>query len=147
LLDHVLDVQNFGALIRTALGVGVGGVVVCKDRSASPTPAACKASAGALEHINLVRVTNLVQTLKVLQNAGIWTFGLDAGASGSIFDTDMAGSFALVVGGEEKGLRPLVRRQCDALVSIPQLGPVESLNASAAGAVALYEAYRQRING
>lgn len=146
LLDHILDVQNLGALIRTALGVGVGGVVVCKDRSASPTPAVCKASAGALEHIKLVRVTNLVKTMKDMQNAGIWVFGLDARASGTIFQADMTGALALVVGGEEKGLRPLVRHQCDMLVSIPQVGPVESLNASAAGAVALYEGYRQRID-
>jgi 23S rRNA (guanosine2251-2'-O)-methyltransferase len=147
LLDHVLDVQNFGALIRTALGVGVDGVVICRDRAASATPAVCKASAGAMEHVRMVRVTNLVQTIQELKTSGVWITGLERKAPQSIFKSDLTGALALVIGGEEKGLRPLVRRQCDFLVSIPQTGPVESLNASVAGAVALYEAFRQRTPG
>ncbi len=144
MLDNVLDPQNLGAIIRTALCVGIDGVLLPKDRSAPPTPAVSKASAGALEHIRLCRVTNLVQTIKHCKNAGTWIIGLDKDAEQSIYDGDLTGSIAIVLGGEQKGIRPLVKKNCDFLVSIPQLGAVDSLNASAAAAVAMYEALRQR---
>lgn len=144
LLDHIVDPQNMGGLIRTASSAGIHGVIIPKDRSAPPTPAVSKASAGALEHIFITPVTNLVRTIQMLQGKGIWAVGLDQTAKDSIFQSDVSGPVALVVGGEEKGLGTLVRKTCDMVVSIPQIGSIESLNASAAGAVAMYEIYRQR---
>jgi len=143
-LDHVVDPHNLGALVRTALCAGVDGVIMAKDRSAPPSPAASKASAGALEHIRLVRVTNLVRSLKELKAHGVWVFGLDRQARQSLFSSDLTDSLAIIVGGEAKGIRPLVRSECDQLIAIPQVGDLNSLNASAAGAVVLYEAFRQR---
>jgi 23S rRNA (guanosine2251-2'-O)-methyltransferase len=147
MLDNIQDPQNLGAVIRTALCVGIHGVIVPKDRSAPPTPAVSKASAGALEHIRLVRVTNLVQTIKHCKNRGLWIIGLQKDAKQSIYTGDLTGSIALVLGGEQKGIRHLVKKNCDFLVSIPQLGTLNSLNVSAAAAVVMYEAYRQRNRG
>jgi 23S rRNA (guanosine2251-2'-O)-methyltransferase len=144
ILDHIVDPQNMGGLIRTASCVGVNGVIIPKDRSASPTPTVSKASAGALEHISITPVTNLVRTIRTLKEKGIWIMGLDKAADNPIFFSDVSGPIALVVGGEEKGIRSLVRQNCDMLVSIPQTGRIDSLNASVAGAVAMYEIYRQR---
>lgn len=147
MLDNIQDPQNLGAIIRTALCVGIQGVIVPKDRSAPPTPAVSRASSGALEHIRLVRVTNLVQTIKHLKNSGLWILGLQKDAAQSIYASDLSGSIALVLGGEQKGIRPLVKNHCDFVVSIPQQGALNSLNASVAAAVALYEAFRQRNRG
>ena len=144
MLDNILDPQNLGAIVRTALCVGIDGVIMPKDRSAPITPAVSRASAGALEHIRLSRVTNLVQTIKQCKESGLWIMGLDKDAEQSVYDGDMTGSLAIVLGGEQKGIRPLVKKHCDFLVSIPQLGAVDSLNASVAAAVAMYEAFRQR---
>ena len=146
LLDSVLDPQNLGAIIRSAVGVGVNAVVIPKNRSASPTPAVSKASAGALEHVNMAKVTNMVTAIKMLKAKGIWIFGLDRAADVSLYSADLAGPVAVVIGGEEKGIRPLVKQQCDCLDSIPQIGPVNSLNASAAAAVVMYEILRQRTH-
>ncbi len=144
LLDNILDPQNLGAIVRTALCAGVDGVIMPKDRSAAVTPTVSKASAGALEHILLSRVTNLVHTIKQCKERGLWVMGLDKKAELSLYDGDMTGSIAIVLGGEQKGLRPLVKKNCDFLVSIPQHGAVDSLNASVAAAVTMYEALRQR---
>ncbi len=144
MLDHVVDPRNLGALIRTALSVGVQGVIIPKDRSAPPSPAASKASAGAMEHLYVVKVANMVGAIKQIKAAGFWVGGLDRSAPKSVFESDLTDPLALVIGAEEKGLRPLVKAACDFLVSIPQIGPVDSLNASVAGAVAMYEAFRQR---
>ena len=144
MLDSVLDPQNLGAIIRSALCAGIDGVMMPKDRSAPITPAVSKASAGALEHIYLSRVTNLVQTIQLCKSKGIWVMGLDKDAGQSIYDGDMTGAIAIVLGGEHKGIRPLVKKNCDFLVSIPQLGALDSLNASVAAAVTMYEALRQR---
>ena len=144
LLDGILDPHNLGAIIRTALCAGVDGIVIPKDRSAYPTPAVSKASAGALEHIHLVQVTNLVRTIRNLKQKGFWVFGLDRNADLSLYASDLTGSVAVVIGGEEKGLRRLVRSHCDRMITIPQSGPIDSLNASVAGAIVLYEAVRQR---
>lgn len=144
MLDSILDPQNLGAVIRTALCAGVDGVVMPKDHSAPPTPAVSKASAGALEHIRLSIVTNLVHSIKQCKNNAIWVVGLQKEAPQSIYDGDLTGSIAILLGGEQKGLRPLVKKNCDFLFSIPQQGPVDSLNASAAAAIAMYEAVRQR---
>jgi 23S rRNA (guanosine2251-2'-O)-methyltransferase len=144
LLDNVIDPHNLGALVRTALCAGIDGVVIPKDRSASPTPTVSRASAGALEHISLVRVSNMVNTIKVLKKKGVWIAGLDIAASRSVYLSDLTGSIAVVIGGEEKGIRPLVKNNCDILMSIPQSSRINSLNASVAGAVVVYEAFRQR---
>ena len=145
-LDQVVDPQNLGAVARTAQCAGVHGVVILKDRSASPTAAACKASAGALEHMQLACVTNLSEALKRLKASGLWIIGADRQAQETVFQADLTGPLAVVIGAEEKGIRPLVRKQCDRMVSIPQCGPIGSLNASAAAAVILYEAFRQRVS-
>ncbi len=147
LLDNVLDPHNLGAIIRTGLCVGIDGIIIPKDRSATPTPAVSRASAGALEHLFLARVTNLVNTIKALKKKGLWIAGMDRAAEKSIFSCDFSGSVAIVIGGEEKGIRPLVKKHCDFLISIPQRGQVNSLNASVAGAVVMYEAFRQRTQG
>lgn len=143
-VDGITDTHNLGALIRTALCVGADGVILPKDRAAHPTPAVSKASAGAMEHIRIVQVTNLANALKGLKERGVWTFGLDMAGAVSVFEADLNGPAAIVVGGEEKGIRPLVKKGCDLLITIPQEGPLDSLNASVAGAVVMYEAWRQR---
>ncbi|MBU1170774.1 MAG: 23S rRNA (guanosine(2251)-2'-O)-methyltransferase RlmB [Proteobacteria bacterium] len=144
ILDGVEDPQNLGALARTALGAGVDGIIIPKDRAALPTPSASKASAGALEHIHLVRETNLVNIIKDLKKEGFWITGLDAEAKTSLYEGDFSSATALVVGGEGRGLRDLVKKHCDYLVFIPQKGPLSSLNASVAGALSMYEVVRQR---
>lgn len=144
LLDQVVDPQNLGALIRTAYCAGLNGVVITKDRSAGPSPLVSKASAGALEHISLTRVTNMVTTINRLKKEGIWVAGLEGSEGQHIFVTDLTGPLALVVGGEERGIRKLVKKKCDLLLAIPQAGNFDSLNASVAGGVVMYEAFRQR---
>jgi 23S rRNA (guanosine2251-2'-O)-methyltransferase len=143
--DSITDPMNLGALLRTALAVGAHAVITPKDRCAPPTPVVSSASAGALEHIRLIHAVNLVRTLEVLKEKGFWIFGLDHRAEQDCFHVDFTGPSVLVIGGEGKGIRPLVMKTCDHLVSIPQQGAVTSLNASVAGAVVMYEAYRQRI--
>ncbi|MBF0101868.1 MAG: 23S rRNA (guanosine(2251)-2'-O)-methyltransferase RlmB [Desulfobacterales bacterium] len=147
ILDSIQDPHNVGALIRTAVSVGVTGILLPKDRSASLTPTVSKTSAGALEHATVVQVTNLVQAIKQLKKQGIWIAGMDKASQLSIYSCKFTDPVALVIGGEQNGLRMLVKKHCDFLLSIPQLGPVESLNASVAGAIVLYEAYRQRFVG
>ena len=139
-----MDPHNLGALVRTALCVGVEGIIIPKDRSVPPTPSVSKASAGAMEHIRLARVTNMVNTIKALKKKGLWIAGMEKTSNTSIFSSDLTGPIAIVIGGEEKGMRLLVKKHCDFLMSIPQTGPVNSLNASVAGAIAMYEVYRQR---
>jgi 23S rRNA (guanosine2251-2'-O)-methyltransferase len=138
--ESASDPSRFLVLLDTI----VEGVVIPRDRAAGPTPAVSKASAGALEHVRLVQVTNLSATIRTLQDHGWWVYGMDRSAELPVFEVDLTGSVAMVIGGEEKGIRPLVKQSCDLLLSIPQRGPVGSLNASVAAAVALYEAYRQR---
>lgn len=145
MLDSVVDPQNLGALIRTALCGGVSGIIIPKDRSASPSPAVSRASAGAMEHAPICQVVNLVTALKDLKKNGVWVIGLDHAGDRSLYDMEMTGPTALVIGGEDTGIRPLVRSNCDFLCHIPQTGPVNSLNASVAGGVAVYEGFRQRI--
>ncbi len=144
LLDSIVDPHNLGAIIRTALCAGVEAVVLPKDRSAPLSPAVSKASAGALEHMTLVSVTNLANTIKTLKSHGLWVAGLDAAADTFLYRQDLTGPLALVVGGEEKGIRPRVKQQCDFLIAIPQQGSVSSLNASVAAAVVMFEAMRQQ---
>jgi len=142
LLDHVVDPHNLGALIRTAHCFGVDGILIPKDRAAQPTAAVSKISAGALEHVRLAQITNLVGTIKALKKLGLWVFGLDRTSRESIFNFSFPPAVALVIGGEQKGLSTLVKNNCDGLCSIPQVGKIDSLNASVAGAVAMYEIFR-----
>jgi 23S rRNA (guanosine2251-2'-O)-methyltransferase len=143
-LDGVQDPQNVGAIARTAEACGVDGIVLARHRAATVTPAAVKASAGATEHVRVATVTNVAQALDRLAADGIWRVGLDAAATMRYDQFDYRQPTALVVGAEGEGLRPLTRRHCDAVVSLPMLGRVESLNAGASAAVLLYEVMRQR---
>lgn len=144
LLDSIQDTHNLGALIRTAYCAGIDGVVIPKDRSAAPTPAVSRISAGALEHTRLIRATNMVKVITDLKSQGLWVAGLDRAAGPTLFTMDFKVPLAIVVGSEEKGLRPLVKKNCDLLVGIPQMGDVDSLNASVAGGIVMYEVFRQR---
>lgn len=143
-LDRIVDPQNFGAIARTAHCAGVHGIVVPRKNSAPPTGAVSKASAGALEHMHVAFVTNLANALKDLKRRGLWIGGADQKSRDVVFDMDFTGPLAIVVGGEEKGMRPLVKKQCDFIAAVPQAGPIGSLNASAAAGVVMYEAVRQR---
>jgi 23S rRNA (guanosine2251-2'-O)-methyltransferase len=143
-LDQVTDPHNLGAVIRTAEGAGASGVVVPAHGSAQVTPAVARASAGAVEHLPVGVVTNLARFLGDVKSGELWVVGAAGDAPRSMWQADLAGGLALVFGAEGKGLRPLVRRTCDDLVSIPLEGSVESLNVSVAAAVLMYEAKRQR---
>jgi len=143
-LDGVEDPQNLGALLRVADGAGVDGVVLTERRSAPLSPVAVKASAGATEHLRIARVVNLVRALEELKRQNLWIIGLDERGSSDYDQFDLTGNCVLVLGREGAGLHDLVRRTCDHLLRIPMMGGVSSLNVSAAGAVVLYEASRQR---
>jgi 23S rRNA (guanosine2251-2'-O)-methyltransferase len=143
-LDGVQDPHNLGACLRTADACGVLAVVVPRDRAASLTPAARKVAAGAAETTPVVSVTNLVRTLRLLKDAGLWVVGADAAAPKEACEVDLTGARVLVLGAEGTGLRQLTRQHCDFLVRLPQLGAVESLNVSVATGMLLYEALRQR---
>ena len=143
-LDGVEDPRNLGAVGRTAAATGADGLIIPERRSAGLSPVAAKASAGALEHLPVARVKNLVRALEWLKERNVWITGFDTAADRSYLEADFRGPCALVLGGEGRGLRPLVRRTCDHMVSIPLYGPVSSLNVSVAAAVALYEVVRQR---
>lgn len=149
-LDRVTDPRNLGAVARSAEGAGATGVIVPAHGAAVVTPAVARASAGAVEHVPIAVVTNLARYLEEVKGADLWVFGAASlentgdGNAQSMWETDLTGGVALVLGAEGKGLRPLVRRTCDGLVSIPLSGRIESLNVSVAAAVLLYEARRQR---
>ena len=143
-LDGVEDPQNLGALLRSADGAGVDSVVMTERRAAPLSAVAAKAAAGAQEHLRIARVVNLVRSLEELKRQNIWIIGLDERGATDYTDFDFTGDCALVMGREGEGLHDLVRRTCDHLLRIPMAGGVSSLNVSAAGAVVLFEAYRQR---
>jgi len=143
-LDGVQDPHNLGACLRTADACGALAVIVPKDRAAQLTPAARKVAAGAAETTPVVAVTNLVRTLRLLKEAGLWVVGADAAADKSADAIDLKGPVLLVLGAEGAGLRQLTRQNCDFLARLPQLGAVESLNVSVAAGMLLYEAARQR---
>jgi len=147
LLDGITDPHNFGAILRTAEVAGCHGVIVAKDRSCPVTPVVEKTAAGALSHLPLCQVTNLARAIDALKKAGVWCYGL-AGEEGAVdlFEFDLSGNLALVVGSEGKGLRPNIRNHCDGLLAIPMQGRVSSLNASVAVGVALFEVVRRQID-
>jgi len=143
-LDGVQDPHNLGACLRTADACGALAVIVPRDRAAQLTPAVRKVAAGAAETTPVVAVTNLVRTLKLLKESGLWIVGADAAATVAARAVDLRGPLVLLLGAEGTGLRQLTRQNCDFLVSLPQRGAVESLNVSVAAAMLLYEALRQR---
>lgn len=143
-LDQVQDPRNLGAVCRSAEFAGATGVIVPERRSAAVTAVTCKASAGAVEHLEVAHVRNLADWLAEAKAAGFWIWGADAEARSSAWDVDLKGPTVLVLGGEGKGIRPRVAAACDGLISLPRRGEVESLNVSAAATALLFEAVRQR---
>ncbi len=145
LLDLLKDPQNVGTLLRVADAVGIHGVIIQERRSVAVTPAVVNASSGAVEHLNVVQVVNLVQTMKELKEHDVWLIGLDIGPNVPPIDkTDLNMSLGLVLGSEGEGMRRLVRDTCDLLLCLPMRGSVASLNVATAGSVALYSAWRAR---
>jgi 23S rRNA (guanosine2251-2'-O)-methyltransferase len=143
-LDSIQDPHNLGAIIRSAVAAGVNAIILPKDRSAAITGTVMKVSAGSVFHIDICRVTNLVNTFKILKENGIWIFGTTKDNSQPLYDTDLTVPACLVIGSEGKGLRPLVADQCDLNISIPMQSSLDSLNASVAAGIILFEIVRQR---
>ena len=146
LCDELSDPHNLGAVIRTAECAGAHGVVIPKRRSAGLTAIVAKTSAGAVSHIPVARVPNLTALMKELQKRGVWIFGAEMNGTTSLYEADLKGPAAIVIGSEGSGMSRLVAETCDFTVSIPMKGKINSLNASAAAAILLYEAVRQRLN-
>lgn len=144
ILDHLEDPHNLGSIIRTANCAGVHGVIISKHDGVTLTAAAVKASAGAASFTPVARVSNIAQTVDYLKEQGVWVTGADAAGDRSIYEADLKGAVALVVGGEDKGISRLTASKCDFLVGIPMKGDVNSLNASVAAALMIYEAMKQR---
>ncbi len=144
LLDHLQGPFNLGNLIRTAAGLGVHGVVIPKRRSADLTPAAAKGAAGALSWVPVARVGSLAQALNYFQQEGLWAVGAEAGAGKPFYELDYKMPLVLLLGGEDKGLSRLLKERCDFLTHLPMEGKINSFNVSVAGALIMYEVYRQR---
>ncbi len=143
--DEISDPHNLGAIIRSAEAAGAHGVIIPKRRNAGLTAVVAKVSSGALEHIPVARVSNISATLGELKKRGLWIYGTGLGATSSLYQTDLRGPCAVVIGSEGDGMGRLVTECCDVVMSIPMLGKTQSLNASAAAAVVLFEVVRQRI--
>jgi len=143
-LDSIQDPHNLGAIIRTAAAAGASGLILPRDRSAPVNATAAKAAAGALAHLPICLVTNLAGALETVKEKGFWVYGAAGEAKRGLYETGFSGPVCLVIGGEGKGLRRLIREQCDELVSIPMAGSLNSLNASVAAGVILFEIVRQR---
>jgi len=144
LLDGIEDPHNLGAIVRTSLAAGAQGVVIPERRAAGLTDTVERASAGALAHLPVARVKNLVRAMEEIKEAGYWLVGLDERAEKNFTDVDLTGSVGIILGREGEGLHELTRKRCDFLVSLPTTGPVRSLNVSVAAGVMLFEAVRQR---
>jgi 23S rRNA (guanosine2251-2'-O)-methyltransferase len=144
LLDGIEDPHNLGAIVRTSLAAGANGVVIPERRAAGLTDTVERASAGALAHLPVARVKNLVRAMEEMKTAGYWLIGLDERAEKKYSEADFSGQVGIVLGGEGEGLHELTRKRCDFLVSIPTSGPVRSLNVSVAAGVVLFEVVRQR---
>lgn len=143
ILDSIVDPHNVGAIIRTAECVGVNGIIIAQNRACEVNETVFKTSAGAVAHMKVAQVVNISQTIEKLKKKNIWVYSLEAGNT-SMYDTNLTGAVALVVGSEGAGVSRLVNRTCDGTISIPLKGEVNSLNASNAGAIAMYEVLRQR---
>lgn len=145
ILDSIQDPQNLGSLVRTANAAGVHGIIIPKDRASDVTSTVVKASAGATEVTPIARETNITRAIERLKEDGVWVAAIEAGCRDTIYSVDLDRDIALVIGSEGRGIRRLVRESCDFCVSIPMYGEISSLNAAQAGAVALFEARRQRL--
>lgn len=143
--DEITDPHNLGAIIRTAECAGAHGIIIPKRRSSGLTATVAKASAGAMEYMRIAKVSNLTQTIRTLKEHGVWIYGTAADGASSLYETDLSGPAAIVIGSEGEGMGRLVSENCDFMVSIPMKGQINSLNASNASAILLYEALRQRF--
>ena len=143
LLNEVLDPHNLGSIIRVCECAGVDGIVITKDRSAPVSDTVMRVSEGALNHIKVARVVNINNAIKELKDNGYWVYGAEAGG-GEMYKTDLTGKIAIVIGGEDSGVKALTKKNCDGIISIPMFGKVNSLNASVACGIVVYEAVRQR---
>ena len=144
-LNEILDPHNLGSIIRVCECAGVDGIVIGKDRSASVNDTVMRISEGALNHIKVARVTNINQAIDKLKDNGYWVYGAELGGE-NIYKTNLKGKLCLVIGGEDSGVKRLTKEKCDGIIAIPMFGKVNSLNASVACGVAVYEVIRQRIN-
>jgi 23S rRNA (guanosine2251-2'-O)-methyltransferase len=144
ILDSVQDPHNLGACIRTADAVGVAAIIIPKDRSASINETVRKVASGAVESVTVISVVNLVRAIKKIKEVGVWVVGTAGDAEQSIYDLDLKVSTAIIMGGEGKGMRASIQKECDYVASLPILGQIESLNVSVATGVVLYEVLRQR---
>lgn len=144
ILDGVQDPQNLGACFRSADAAGVHAIIAPKDKAVGLTPVVSKVASGAMENVPFVQVTNLARTLEMLKELGVWIYGTAGEADKTIYETDLRGPVAFVLGSEGDGMRRLTRENCDVLVKIPMFGTVESLNVSVATGIVLFEALRQR---
>lgn len=145
-LDSITDPHNLGAIIRTAHCFGAAGVIIPQDRSASVTPTVVKASSGAAHHVRVAMVANLSRTIDTLKEKGFWVYGTDAGAELDLRSADFSGKIALVMGSEGQGLRDLIRKKCDFLLSIPMIGRIGSLNVSVATGIVMHEIFHGLMN-
>lgn len=143
--DEIADPHNLGAIIRTAEACGAHGIIVPRHRGVGVTPVVAKSSAGAVFYVNMAKVTNIVQAIEELKKKGVWVYGTDAVGTSTLFETDFTGPCALVIGSEGNGMSRLVTEKCDFLLSIPMTGKINSLNASVAASVLMYETMRQRL--
>jgi 23S rRNA (guanosine2251-2'-O)-methyltransferase len=144
ILDEIEDPHNFGAIIRSAEVCGAHGIIIPKRRSVGVTPTVYKSSAGAVEHMKIAKVSNINGVIDVLKEKGIWIYGADMTGEGYCFDADLSGAVALVIGSEGKGISKLTKEKCDLLVKIPMVGKINSLNASVAGGIMMYEILKQK---
>jgi len=147
ILDGVQDPHNLGACLRSANAAGINAVIAPKNNAVGLTPVVCKVACGAAETTPYIQVTNLVHTMRMLKDRGIWLYGADADVKTRIYEVNLTGPIGLILGGEEKGLRRLTREHCDGLINIPMLGTISSLNVSVAAGICLFEAIRQRFYG
>lgn len=145
ILDEIEDPHNFGSIIRTAEACGVHGIIIPKRRNAGVTPTVYKSSAGAVEYMKIAKVTNLNFTIDKLKEQGIWVYGADMAGKDFCFEANLTGPVALIIGSEGKGILKLTKEKCDALIKIPMVGKISSLNASVAGGILMYEILKQKI--
>ncbi len=146
ILDEIEDPHNFGAIIRSAEVCGAHGIIIPKRRNVGITPIVYKSSAGAIEHMKIAKVTNINTAIDTLKDRGIWIYGADMDGESYCFDVDFSGALALIIGSEGKGISKLTKNKCDVLTKIPMVGSINSLNASVAGGIMMYEILKQRFN-
>ncbi|MGH4120689.1 23S rRNA (guanosine(2251)-2'-O)-methyltransferase RlmB [Clostridium sp.] len=145
ILDEIQDPHNFGSIIRTAEVCGAHGIIIPKRKNVGATPTVYKTSAGAIEHMKIAKVTNINATIDAIKERGVWVYGADMDGENYIFDTDLTGAVAIVIGSEGRGISKLTKEKCDVLVKIPMVGKITSLNASVASGIIMYEIMKQKI--